>query len=276
MGYALEELLPIVAELAGKYTSGESTSITYERANRLMEAVLYCIAENEGGNALASNAGLPAGEAYRLGYEKVIEKVKQTQEKYNTMILNFCAYGNENYHDTVTKALPGFFRYYDPLFAPQDMIITMDYPTLCPIQSVSGIDAVEKYVEYIDLEQKFLGAFPEEYVCEILRRFQSNYKRQFYNLCSIFLRHVLGCMMIGKRPGAETDRSEYGKLEQAVGRYSREQLEFTLDAMICRVVQEKWNMVPELEDYLCSDTSHFASELILAVEHNYLSRVVAL
>ena len=43
MEYELEELFPVVAELARKYTSGESTSITYERANHLMEAVLYCI-----------------------------------------------------------------------------------------------------------------------------------------------------------------------------------------------------------------------------------------
>lgn len=140
MEYALEELLPIVAELTGKWTSGESTSVTYERANQLMEAVLYCIAENEKQNALLSNVGIPAREAYWLGYEKVIEKVKRTQESYNTMVISFCAYGNENYHDTVIKALPGFFRYYDALYAPQNTIITMDYPTLRSIQKVSGIE----------------------------------------------------------------------------------------------------------------------------------------
>ena len=32
MEYKMEELLPIVEELAQKYTSGESSSITYERA----------------------------------------------------------------------------------------------------------------------------------------------------------------------------------------------------------------------------------------------------
>lgn len=276
MEYALEELLPVVAELTGKYTSGESTSITYEKANQFMEAVIYCIGENEGENVLISNAAISAGKAYRLGYEKVIEKVKQTQEKYNTMILNFCAYGNENYYDTVIRALPGFFHYYNAMFAPQDTIITMDYPTLCPIQNASGIDAVEKYVKYIDLEQKFLGAFPEEYVCEILRRFQAGYEKQFYNLCSIFYRHVLGCMLIGKRPGTEAGQPEYRKLEQAVIRYSKEQLENILADMTCCMVQEKWGMMPELEDYLRVDVMNFASELVLAVENNYLSRVVVL
>lgn len=45
-GYEMEELLPLVAKLAAKYTSGESTSVTYEAAGQLMEAVCYCIREN--------------------------------------------------------------------------------------------------------------------------------------------------------------------------------------------------------------------------------------
>lgn len=45
MDYEMEELVPIVGKLAEKYTSHESTSITYEKAEQLMGAVLYCIHE---------------------------------------------------------------------------------------------------------------------------------------------------------------------------------------------------------------------------------------
>ena len=47
MNYELEELVPIVAKLAEGYTSKESTSITYDRAQQFMEAVLYSIHEGE-------------------------------------------------------------------------------------------------------------------------------------------------------------------------------------------------------------------------------------
>ena len=40
MDYEMEELVPIVGKLAEKYTAHESTSITYEKAEQLMEAVL--------------------------------------------------------------------------------------------------------------------------------------------------------------------------------------------------------------------------------------------
>ena len=41
MNYEMEELVPIVGKLAEKYTSRESTSIPYEKAEQLMGAVLY-------------------------------------------------------------------------------------------------------------------------------------------------------------------------------------------------------------------------------------------
>ena len=47
-GYEMEELLPVVAALGEKYTGYEHSSVTYEKAQMLMEAVLYCIGEYEG------------------------------------------------------------------------------------------------------------------------------------------------------------------------------------------------------------------------------------
>ena len=47
MKFEMEELVPLVAELAESYTSFDSTSITWEKAEQLMEAVLYCIHELE-------------------------------------------------------------------------------------------------------------------------------------------------------------------------------------------------------------------------------------
>ena len=44
-GYSSEELISIVAELAPKYAGCEHSSITYEKAQMLMEGVLYSIRE---------------------------------------------------------------------------------------------------------------------------------------------------------------------------------------------------------------------------------------
>ena len=95
--YPMEELIPVVAKLAEKFTAKESSSVTYERARKLMEAVIYCIAHLETGEtALAAAGTLPAGEAYRLGYEAVIDKTKNTREKYNKLMEQYHAFEEES------------------------------------------------------------------------------------------------------------------------------------------------------------------------------------
>lgn len=80
VNYTMEELIPVVGKLAEKYTSGESTSITYETAEQLMGAVLYCIQELEesGYNSLILNGEMmTAQKAYEIGALYVEEKVKK-------------------------------------------------------------------------------------------------------------------------------------------------------------------------------------------------------
>ena len=69
MDYTMEELIPIVGELAEKYTAKESTSITYEKAEQLMGAVLYAIHETElsgpeGGDDAVTGTAQEIGRAH--------------------------------------------------------------------------------------------------------------------------------------------------------------------------------------------------------------------
>ena len=276
MKYEMEELLPIVAALAEQYTSKESTSVSYEQANRLMEAVLYCIDQCSEVGQLASNRGLTAREAYEWGYEFVVQKVKRTQELYNEMIVEFCAYGNENYEASVKRAIPGFFQYYDAKFAPRETIITMDYPTICPIADETGINAVGKYVEYISCEQRFLEALPQEYVCDILFRFQTDYGKQFYNICSIVLRHILGHMLIGEPLGNMAGEKEYATLGRLILERDAEYLEKLIKKLLHQLILKKYEGDQMLECYLQADIRNFVVEVQNAARNNVVKKVVAL
>lgn len=272
----MEELLPLVAELTEKYTSKESTSISYERARQLMEAVIYCIHQCEDDNQLISAEKLSAKDAYYFGCEKLKEKVKRTQTAYNKMIIDFNSFGNENYNDTVTKGIPGFFRYYDIWFAPQETIITMDYPTICPMKGVTGIDAIEKYVEYISYEQRFMGALPENYVCEILYRFQKSYKKQFYNICSIILRHILGHMITGQKLGMVASDEDYIRLQEIIQAHDKAWLETRLVNLLESLIREKYEGNLLMQLYLKEDLKDFATEMYLAAQTQNLPKVIVL
>ena len=276
MKYEMEELLPIVAALAEQYTSKESTSVSYEQANRLMEAVLYCIDQCSEVGQLASNRGLTAREAYEWGYEFVVQKVKRTQEIYNGMIIDFCAYGNDNYRETVGRAIPGFFRYYDAKFAPRETIITMDYPTIRPITDATGINAIAKYIEYISYEQRFLKALPQEYVCDILFRFRPDYGKQFYNICNIVLRHILGHMIIGEPLGKRAGEEEYAALSEWILEREAEHLEKLIMELLHQLIFEKYKGDQMLECYLQADIRNFVVEMQNAARNNIVKKVVVM
>ena len=138
----IENLLPLVAELADRYTSRESSSVTYETAAALMEAVLYCIRECEQEDAalVTSSAGPDVRALYRRGAQLVIEKTHMAKALYDTIIQDFEDYGCMNYRDTVLKGMPQFFLRYDPVFAPGNHLLTLDYPILCGKPRRTGSD----------------------------------------------------------------------------------------------------------------------------------------
>ena len=65
--YEMEELIPIVAKLTERFTSKESTSVTYEQARQLMGAVIYCIQQCQGENNVSISDRMPAKDAYAYG-----------------------------------------------------------------------------------------------------------------------------------------------------------------------------------------------------------------
>ena len=189
MHYEMEELIPIVGRLAEKYTANESTSVTYEKAEQLMGAVLYCIheAERQGpqeGDASGNLEGasdrhplivtekkLSAKQAYEAGAACVEQKTRKALKLYHEILPEFQSYENECLYDTFVKGLPEFFKWYDVKFQPQNTILTMDYPVLKDISGLSGIDKVYAFIKCIRLEQRFLKKFPRSYVAEILEQY---------------------------------------------------------------------------------------------------------
>lgn len=270
-GYEMEELLPLVAKLAAKYTSGESTSVPYETAAQLMEAVCYCIRENEkdsGGEPgceLLEKQRFTAAESYRRGYEKVLEKTRRAQEAYNELLGDFQAYGNETYRDTVLEALAAFFMNYDPRFAPQETIVGLDYPTLRTISEDTGIDAVERYIEMIVLEQRFLRKFPDEMVMKLLHLFADECRILIFNLCSVVLRHVLAAGLLGRQPGERLSGDEYTALGHICAGRTKNELAELLQRLTEKLAASGWEGDAELLWYLQGDVEDFAAELAAGV-----------
>ena len=218
MNYEMEELVPIVGMLAGKFAGCDSTSITYEQAEKLMKAVLYCIQEAEqmSGDFSVRTNKMSAEQAYEAGLECVKRKVSDTLKKYNSLTPDFDAFENRCLYDTVIKGIPEFFKWYDVRFDPQDTIVTLDYPILKDLSGLSGIDRILEYVRCIELEQQFLARFPRAWILQVLRDYSAGYRDMIENLCEIVLKEILTHMSPEKAPAAEVLR---GRIRELVSKY---------------------------------------------------------
>lgn len=199
--YSQEELLPLITRLMGRYTSKESSSVTYETANMLAEAVVYCIDEwIHAGDTQLTDGKIDLKLFYSKGYEAVIQKVKKAGGLYNTMLDDFRDYGCRSYRETILDGMPAFFLRYDAEFNPQDHLLTLDYPTYKPGSNISGVDRIYEYLLNINMEREFLAQFPEENIRGLLLQFQERYRISYPdNICELVILQAVGCI-IAERP----------------------------------------------------------------------------
>lgn len=219
-GWQMEDLIPLAAKLADRYTSADSSSVPYETAQMLMEAVIYCIREWEGqGGCLllggAGGTGIDWEPAYRAGYERVLEKVRQAKGIYEELIVDFEDYGCQNYRDTIIKGMPGFFVNYDPRFCPQDHVLMLDYPAMSVPEDLCGADLILEYLRGIRMEAGFLRLFPREHVAGVLRGIMPEYRSLYLdNICTPILLRAVGCAMAGRSVlGLKLSREDYRVIE---------------------------------------------------------------
>ena len=284
--YGMEELLLVLAVLTRKFTSGESSSVSYERAGHLMEGIRYTIYFYEREGNLVGGKKPEATEAWRIGQELLTRRMREVKERYQTLCGTFRDYGNRNLRDTFGMALPGFLERYDQKYAPQETIITMDYPVLSKTPGLTGILAIDQYLDAITAEQNFLQRFPEEYVKGILMRFQKDYQSQFFNLGRIVLRHLLGCMLIEKRLGETSVEADYIALRELVEQNTEEELRQQLLFLVNSLERNSEREEPgdksepgmwrNIGTYLSCDIRDFVTELKMGSAHDCLERIVIL
>lgn len=235
--YELEELVPIVAELARKHNGIDSSSISYEKANSLMETVIFCIMENynakeqslqqevcsgkhntESGESedmqmQAQFEKLSAFQAYKRGRVLVEQKVKDALALYHAILKKFDDYGNYYLKQTIIAGMPEFFKWYDARFAAHETMLTLDYHVLRDrlICRLKGIDAIYEYLKCIEIEQNFLGKMSRTFVMQCLNAYNSSYKDMVDNLCSPVLEHIVYCVLLDKKSFGETLTNEERK-----------------------------------------------------------------
>lgn len=252
LNFEMEELIPIVAELAGQYTGFESTSVTYERAEQLMEAVLYCIREYEtaGTGTLMTNH-ITAREAYEHGCRLVREKAEALRKLYNSLTPFFRSYGNICLQDTVLKGIPEFLKWYDMKYAPMDTIIMLDYPVPADLSAYSGVDAVYKYLKILYQEQRFLQELEPSYIRTVLENSFGNSEDSMENLGNpIFLNLMVHIMLKKPLDTAGFTESERRQTKAMYESLTYDELAAQLEKVTVKFAETYWQNDSDIVEYL--------------------------
>lgn len=278
MDYKIEELLPVVSELAQQYTGCESTSIPYEKAQTLMEAVLFCL--NEYRNACAGapvHRNISVKEQYRTGAELLFKKVDDIRKIYNEISPQFEDFGVSCLCDTVRKGIPQFLKWYDIKFCPQNSILMFDYPLLTDCSSLKGADAVYEYIRGIQTEQLFLQALDRNYVMLALEKSSPDYREMAENICGIVLADAIGHMAVQKPLGSmgfQPDESL--RLSEVFGGKSVSDIEHMITGFIKTMIRQFYGGNEGMAQYLCCSANPMAVRIYTAVQHGNLSRIFVL
>ena len=261
MEYKMEDLLPIVMELSEKYTSKESSSITYETAQMLMEGVIYCMDEAATSTTYAASANNEdISVVYKEGYNRILKKVEEARNIYNQLVETFDDYGCNNYRNTILKEIPSFFLNYRPKFEPQNHKIQLDYPCFHTL-NLNGIHLILEYLKRIRLENYFLSYFDRNTIIHLLEQTTETYTSFYFeNIPYLVLFHAVGCKLSGKSPYALLlDREDCKIIEE----------NFLADT--CSEIQQK--VKEAIKDIMKDMELELAESYFMMVSNDYSSRI---
>lgn len=142
------ELLWELRRLILKYNGKSGSSIRTEAAEQILESMLYCVSaclRKEPDPARAVRA-TPGWEIYRRGLELVKGTVKESKMLYREVLATRIPTDLRVYNDTLNKGIPAFFQLYNPEFAAQQTIPLLDYPLLCSLHDLNGINYLKAYL----------------------------------------------------------------------------------------------------------------------------------
>lgn len=260
---------------AGKYNGIDSTSITIEKAQDILESMLYTIgvaAENGAAKEEIVNGRLSL--LLDRGREILKRKQKSVKVEWKLLCRELPRIPNVYFLSTMEN-LGLFFDSYDIYFAAHHTSESIDYWPLCPIpETVKGISYIEEYIHRIQIENDYLNCFEGEDVISLCEKYVPDYREALFNLCEPVLTNVIGLSLIGKEvQGLHISAAQREDIYQMlIGRTEKEICDMIKESVLsaCRQI----GMTAENEtDYLVGASSGLVVRVWEALKHGDLSGI---
>jgi hypothetical protein len=223
-------LVGLLTKQTERFTSGESSSVTVEKAQSLLQGICYHISVYlKSVPVMEEKINLIKDEKlevlHRKGMNEVSGLYHKAEEKLKRLQAISIPYDNQAFQDTLYHGLTEFFHDYEPEFAPQESAGTIDYPLCIEILGSSGVEYIMTYLTQLEEENHLVSRFPKEQIAALLQGFHRDYKELLINIYELVLTNALGVVLTGKKGfDLSIDAGDREWLQKKLQGRSREEL----------------------------------------------------
>lgn len=273
------ECLNLLAYKTERYNAGESSSVPVETAQGIMTSNLFAISvwlkacpTPEDAVTALQKEGIQS--IYEKGRKRIGTILVTTKALHTRLVGQLAENKNVFYRGTLRDGILGFFKWYDPDYAAQEIHITADYPLYLPMPKLAGIEFIRSYVENAFWENQFCICFDPEDVHHLLCGYAEDYAELLMNLYEQVLTAALGCVLAGADI-SRLDITENGK-EHLKHLFAQKTDANDILAELRKAadrLQEHFGFAQGLFQYLQNSLPFIVRKIKLAVSQNTLEQV---
>ena len=190
------EMLWELSRMIAKYNRGSGSSIRTEKAEGILQSILYCVSVylESVPDAAAEVRNTPGAELFRRGLDAVKDLVRESRQLYREALDTRIPTELRVYNDTLDLGIPAFLQSYDPEFDAHEASVlglTLDYPLQRPVENLSGVLYLRAYLEEMKRENEFCAGYKKNYIRSVLllhgQKHRLDYRGMIVNIPELLL-----------------------------------------------------------------------------------------
>lgn len=162
--FIINKIIELLEFKVKKYTAGLTNSILIRKLKSINISNLYvlglCLKNRLIEESIIILLSEDIIELYIKSRKELEKKIEKNKLFYNVVILNnLVNTDNYFYNATLKQGIKGFFKLYNPDYMAYNINITVDYELFLFRPNSKGIEFIEEYLKYINIENIFCQKF---------------------------------------------------------------------------------------------------------------------
>lgn len=275
-----QEIHEILIENIKSFLNGESSTLTVEKTQVLLDSILYTIDlySNHCREGFMDWTGSMAS-IYKKSLEYTNLLIEESYVLYEAVEVERVPVNNDIYRETFERSLPDFFSTYNPKFDAHNIVTTIDYPLLFDPMDTSGILYINKYLNKFRVENDFCKQFHVFEINDLVRNFYSKYHCRandgYFNLFELVFKNYYTSFFIkDKKPGLILTQDDCVDIAKRWDKLSKKTYIEVSHGITMAIIRNLTIHNPALLKLIHEYVMDMSESFLSAIHHNNLNNFV--